>query len=181
MSALRLAGAAAARRLDGLESRQHPRISSLRGVNQPPPHFLACRAWRDGRDPATTRGAPLETPSPPPLATSSHGSPSLSAAEAAEVVKQLASMQRFLGTLATKDDLDALKATAEATNARFVATGAKFEDLKADLQAINRQLARMHRKTGELEEGMAETAVQMSQYMRAGRAEHSKAGRVAKR
>jgi chromosome segregation ATPase len=161
----------------------------------------------------------------------------LSDEEAAEVVKQLASMQRFLGTLATKDDLaatnaavgalrgdlattsaavgalrgdlattsaavgalrgdlattsaavgaikvnlQATTATVEATNARFGATGAKCEALKADLQAINRQLARMHRKTGELEEGMAETAVRISQYMRAGRAEHSKAGRVAKR
>ncbi|KAI3432418.1 hypothetical protein D9Q98_003972 [Chlorella vulgaris] len=73
MSALRLASTAA-RRLDGLESRQHPRISSLRGVNQPPPHILACRAWRDGQDAAGDRAAPLEKDSLP-LATSSRGSP----------------------------------------------------------------------------------------------------------
>ncbi|KAL4855035.1 hypothetical protein ACK3TF_004267 [Chlorella vulgaris] len=190
MSALRMAGAAAARRLDGLESPHNPRSGFLRGLRQPPPHFQACR---------------------------------LSHEEAAEIVKQLASMQRFLGTLATKDDLaatsaavgalrddlagtsaavgalrddlagtsaavaaikvnlQATTATVEATNARFGATGAKCEALKADLQAINRQLARMHRKTGELEECMAETAVRISQYMRAGRAELSKDGRVAKR
>jgi hypothetical protein len=38
---------------------------------------LSCSssAWRDGRDPASSCAALLETPSPPPLATSSRGSP----------------------------------------------------------------------------------------------------------
>jgi chromosome segregation ATPase len=111
-------------------------------------------------------------------------------------------MQRFLGTLATKDDLaatsaavaaikdglqatntavEAIKVNLQATNACFGATGANCEALKADLQATNRQLARMHRKTGDLEEAVANTAVRIAQRMRAGQVEHSKDGHVAGR
>ncbi|KAI3427191.1 hypothetical protein D9Q98_007128 [Chlorella vulgaris] len=206
MSALRLAAPAAARGLDSLAASRHQACASLRGFGQPPPHFPACRAWRDGRDAAGTKDGGRrwdETFSPPPAPSSGASSTSSQDAEG-EMLRQI--LQISLGNTARfknlgakfealQDRLEATNATDAATNAtaqaikaevvdmkaRIEAAEADFAAFQAELQAANEEAACLDRKMGELEAAVANAAARFPQRRRAGRAESFKNGRVARR
>ncbi|KAI3427187.1 hypothetical protein D9Q98_007124 [Chlorella vulgaris] len=172
MSALRLAAPAAARGLDSLAASRHQACASLRGFGQPPPHFPACRARRDGPDAAGMQDGGRcwdETFSPPPAPSSGASSTSSQDAEG-EMLRQILQISldntariKNLGAKfeALQDRLEATNATAAATNATDAATNTTAAATNATAQAIKAEVVDMKARIDAAEANFAAFQVEL--------------------